>query len=340
MPQRRLSVNELLNIVRLHEEGMGQRAIAAIYNVSHSVINRAIQRQLNRGNVRHGHGGGRRRLLGPAQSRFLIRTSRRNPTKNATQLQVALRAVAGPLSTQTIRRTLHAAGMRARRRVCCPQLMPVHRRNRLAWANEHGNWDIEEWRRCLFSDESRFTLYRPDGRIMVWRQENEQFREAMREERVAFGGGGVTIWGGISLDGRTELMVTRQSINAERYRDLCLIPHIIPYANNIGNAFILVDDNARPHRARLINNFLEDNDIRRLNWPARSPDMNPIEHVWARLGRQLSLQDEPPQTIEHLVDALHVQWRAIPQVFIRNLIESMPRRLAAVVEARGGPTHY
>ena len=60
---------------------------------------------------------------------------------------------------------------------------------------------------------------------------------------------------------------------------------VLPYRQNIGEAFVFMDDNSRPYRAHVVNDFLLDKDIARLEWPACSPDTNPIEYAWDRLKR-------------------------------------------------------
>ncbi|GFW30322.1 uncharacterized protein TNCV_3850931 [Trichonephila clavipes] len=86
--------------------------------------------------------------------------------------------------------------------------------------------------------------------------------------------------GRISLGGHTDLHVFHGgTVTGLRYRDEILDPYVRPYAAAIGNDFILMDDNARPHRARIVEEYLEDHGLERMEWPARSPDLNPIEHL-------------------------------------------------------------
>ena len=74
--------------------------------------------------------------------------------------------------------------------------------------------------------------------------------------------------------------------------------------------------------------------------PPRSPDCNPIEHLWDELGRAISSMDNPPQNLDELCQALLGKWAQIPVQCLRRLVASMPRRLAAIIGARGGNTRY
>ncbi|GFW96640.1 transposable element Tcb2 transposase [Trichonephila clavipes] len=97
------------------------------------------------------------------------------------------------------------------------------------------------------------------------------------------------VWGGISIGGRTDLHIIQNgTLTGRRYADEILRPHVIPYAGAIGYSFVFQDDNARPHRARLVENMLEAETIQRMEWSACSPDLNPIEHVWDMLRRRIA----------------------------------------------------
>ena len=77
-----------------------------------------------------------------------------------------------------------------------------------------------------------------------------------------------------------------------------------------------------------------------MKWPAQFPDLNPIEHLWNHLKRKLGEHEEPPRGMIELWERTAKEWNAIPKEVVQNLIESMPRRVEAVIEAKGGYTKY
>ncbi|GFY25788.1 transposable element Tcb2 transposase [Trichonephila clavipes] len=93
----------------------------------------------------------------------------------------------------------------------------------------------------------------------------------------------------------------------------------------MGLQFLFMDDNAPCHRTVAAEQLLESEDIERMDWPARSPDLNTIEHVWDLLGRRLAARTLPPVTIRELRLALQDEWAAMPQQLIDTLILSMGR---------------
>ena len=91
---------------------------------------------------------------------------------------------------------------------------------------------------------------------------------------------------------------------------------------------MFMDDNARPHRARIVQHFfLQQEAVQTIPWPAMSPDMNPIEHVWDFIGRKINQRNPKCQNIDELRTAILQEWQQSPQERLRRLVPSMTRRV-------------
>ncbi|GFT38578.1 transposable element Tcb2 transposase [Trichonephila clavipes] len=185
---------------------------------------------------------------------------------NTTLLQQHLRSATGTtVSTQTVRNLLHGVGLYTHRPMVCVRLTSRHHRDRREWAAEHVNRRRNEWSNVLFSDESHLSVHPDNRRIFIWRERGSRNNTAFVHESVRFGGGGVLVYGGISFDGHTELYIIRDGLlTARRYREEILRPIVVRYAVAMGNYFILMDDNCRPHRANLVEDFLFEEGIERM----------------------------------------------------------------------------
>ena len=125
-----------------------------------------------------------------------------------------------------------------------------HRRERLAYAQEHVNWTLRQWQQVLFSDESRFRIENNDSRIRVWRRPGEAFDKNCVHPRKAFNGGSIMVWAGVSWNHRTDLVVVPPpGLNSQRYVDEILTPHVLPVCGRRRNKLIFMQDNARAHTA-------------------------------------------------------------------------------------------
>ncbi|GFU72415.1 transposable element Tcb1 transposase [Trichonephila clavipes] len=101
------------------------------------------------------------------------------------------------------------------------------------------------------------------------------------------------VWGGIILGSRTDLYVQSVTMAGHIYRDVILEQHVRLFRDAMGAEFLFIDDNARPQRANIADECLKSANITRMNWPAYSPDLNPIEHVWDRLARRIAARQTP-----------------------------------------------
>ncbi|GBO13374.1 hypothetical protein AVEN_47161-1 [Araneus ventricosus] len=141
------------------------------------------------------------------------------------------------------------------------------------------------------------------------------------------------VWGAITYASRSTLIVVRVTVTGQRYVDHILRPHVKTFLYGLPGA-IFQQDNARPHTARVAQNFLRH--VQTFLWPARAPDLSPTEQVWDQLKHQMPLH----YSVHDLEVAVQDFWVYLPQNYIRRLINTMLNRVAVCIAAGGGPTSY
>ena len=240
----------------------------------------------------------------------------------------------------TVNNRLLSRGYRAYRPTKKPLLTANHRRLRLEWAQRWRNLTVAHWQHVIFSDELRFQLYPVDGRLRVRRLPGERFRPGCQAHRVQAGGGSVHVWGAFHNSAKSPLVLPDGYLTGVLYRGI-LQNTLVPFARHyFGDNYHYQDDNATPHCARVVLDFLQQGNVTKMEQPPRSPDCNPIEHLWDELGQAISSMDNPPQNLDELRQVLLDKWAQIPVQRLQRLVASMPRRLAAIIAARGRNIRY
>ena len=202
MPQMSQIMRE--RAIGMLDAGMSTRAVAAQLNVHYWTIGRLRVRFRQTGRTANRPHPRRPRVTTRAQDlhiRLLHLRDRLRPATRTADETVGQHN--RRITPQTVRNRLREANLHARRPNRGLDLTAVRRRNRLAWANAHIRWPLARWGRVMFTDESRFQLYHADGRQRVWRRAGERFADANVIRRIAYGGGGVMVWAGITSGQRT-----------------------------------------------------------------------------------------------------------------------------------------
>ncbi|GBN31567.1 hypothetical protein AVEN_33925-1 [Araneus ventricosus] len=151
---------------------------------------------------------GRLRATTATEDRYLSIIATRNGGATASQFSRVLYAATGTrVSRVTVSKRLHETGLLARRPAACVPLTSTIRRVRLAWCREHRDWSMDQWAIVLFTAESRFSLNTDSRRTFIWRGPVTRYLPSNVREIDHYGGGGLMVWAGIMLDGRTPLHV-------------------------------------------------------------------------------------------------------------------------------------
>lgn len=336
-----LSQFDRTRIITLWQEGLSRHQIATRLNMIRSTVTRTINRFEETGAVASRHRSGRPRVTTERQDRYIVQSARRNRFTTFPALRCQYqRTYHRVISSATVRRRIMSVGLRSRRPLRVPRLTRAHRTTRLQWARAHENWLLAQWRNVLFTDETRIGLVSDDYRIRVLREPGREHRLDNAVQVAPYRGGTEMFWGGIMYNRRTDLIHIPGTMTGQYYLQNVIDPIILPLRNEIGEHFVFMDDNARPHRTRAVQEALGNGNVTRLDWPAMSPDMNPIEHVWDYMTRAIFRRNNPPANAQELVNAAIEEWRNIPQEIINNLIRGMHRRVAVLIRGRGGHTDY
>ncbi|GFU04445.1 transposable element Tcb2 transposase [Trichonephila clavipes] len=191
------------------------------------------------------------------------------------------------------------------------------------------------------SYESRFSLSSNCRRQLIWRESGTAYRPENIQEKDRYPTCSIMVWAGIMINGRTRLhVVANGTMTGERYIEEVLLPHVRLFRGAVGDKFVFMDDNATCHRTLAVQDCLDSKGIQRLVWPARSPDLNPIENVWEALGRQVAGRNYPPTNKNTLIRALTEEWDKLPQQLLDNVVQSMVRRVECCITLHGGHIPY
>ncbi|GBM75032.1 Transposable element Tcb2 transposase [Araneus ventricosus] len=265
-------------IVGRLEEGQSKVQICREFNLTPSIVCNLWKQFQDTGSIDRKPGQGRPRATTATEDHY----TRHNRGATSSQLSRDLYAATGTrVSRVTVSKRLHETGLFARRPAVCIPFTSTNRRVRLAWCREYRDWSMDQWATVLFTDESRISLNTDSRRTFIWREPGTRYLPSNVREINHYGGGGLKVWAGIMLDGRAPFHVFERGIvTGVRYRDEILEPYVRLFRGAVGSEFILMDDNARPHRALLVDEFLDSEDICRMDWPARSPNLNPIDDCY------------------------------------------------------------
>ena len=261
---------------------------------------------------------------------------------NATEL--AKRAFPG-VSHQTISRELKEHGLICRVHQSCPYISPANQIKRYAWAKEHQSWTPGMWKRIIFSDESKFLLFKSDGRQYAWFKPGQALDPRFVQKTIKHGAGNIMVWGCVMGQGMGRLHWIDRIMCSTDYVEILkksylgtLKDYNLKHSGPEGVRF--QQDNDPKHTSKVTKEFFAKRRIKVLDWAPSSPDMNIIEHVWDQIDHLVRSCNPLPCNRDELWEALQEEWENFPQEALDKLYKSMPCHVAALIAARGGNTKY
>ena len=291
-------------IVRKRALGKSQREISQELNIPQTTVHRHINRERQNPGAPYRTSGRVRKTTSLTDRAIVLATKRgRFLTNNEIANQFGV-------SRELVRRRLSTAGIRSRLAVK-DVLTTAKKQARVQWCRQNRNTNFNFW---LFSDECSFefaSLCDPK-RQLVHRKVGEEYMNCCILQADVKDRRTLMLWGVISRTGPVCFEFVDGIIDGPRYRQL-LEQFLVPYYdslphNQIAN-ILYQDDNARPHRVVVVRTFLLNNGINCPFWPAYSPDLKPIEHVWAELKKYVA--SKHPRTLYELRMHIRAAWRLI-----------------------------
>ncbi|MEZ0498456.1 transposase [Sphingomonas sp. IW22] len=311
--------------------------IASTLNLTLSAVSKYCQRNINN---HLPHEGNRINCKRPRKTtdrfdRHIVRYVEQHPFKGIRQVASDLSAIQN-LSYGTINRRLKETGLLSFSPAHKPFLSKAHKAARLVWAQQHRQ---TTWSAVIFSDESKFQMN--NRQQFVRRRKNTRLQDRFVNHLPNRSSCHCMVWGSFCRNGYSDLVRIQHRLNSEGYVEL-LEQNLLPLVDQMNNIEFYQQDNAPIHTAKFTRDWFDDHDLPLLPWPAISPDANPIENVWGRMKHQLHYMLIKPTTSDALFSTCQDLWSTImgEENYRYSLVDSMERRLSAIIDAAGGYTKY
>lgn len=210
----------------------------------------------------------------------------------------------------------------------------------MAFCRKYQDWTEDDWKRVIWSDESKINRFQSDGKQYYWRRPHERIQKHHVKQTVKHGS--LMIWGCFTWWHMGPLVKIEGIMKKEDYLQILQtnLPDFLDECTYPEEEMGFQQDGDPKHTAKIVKKWLDEPKFQKLMWPAQSPDLNPIENVWSLVKRQLGLHERAPKNMAELMERVRDEWTNIPRETIQHMVESMPRRIASVKKNKGLWTKY
>jgi transposase len=324
------------SVIKHLQDGLNTRKIAKMVGISPATVSRIANRALPGRIVEK---NGRPPKLTRRDKLYCVRQITVGGKETAFEVRKSLVSDVGvSVSTDTVRRALKEAGLGAIVKPKKPYLSAKNIKERLVWAKAHVYWTIDDWKRVVWSDETKIDRFGSDGLHYVWKRDYEPLQPRHIQQTVKHGGGNIVLWSCITYQGVGYIVKIDETLDKELYKSILaedLLATVDEYGIN-KDAMIFQHDNDPKHAAKAVREWLSDQPFQVMKWPAQSPDLNPIENMWAMLKTKLYRNYErPPRGINEHWERIHETWYRITKEECQKVIETMPERCRQVIKTKG-----
>lgn len=312
-------------IVAKRNSGKTIHEISEDVGLSERQVQRICTAHKQNGRLSRKKGSGRPKSLTKAQKLRLLRTIEAH---FGTPLSNIIRDLRLPCTIRTARNYLRSVGYSYKKTHKMPYLNYQSEEDRLTWAQTYRNFDFST---TIFVDESVFQVGRP---CYGW----SKIGQTVYKKASGFGPS-VNVWAAISTLGKVSLSFYEGTLNQYRYQQL-LDRHLFRQADDLWGqgVWVMLEDGATCHTAKSTKNAILAHAGDIIDWPAASPDLNPMENVWSMLQTRVAQRD--PQTMRELKNCITEEWENLENEVVSILAESMPNRVSMLIESEGAYVRY
>jgi transposase len=333
---KQISKNIENDIINNLQNGLSNRETAKRADVSHATVNRIAKKAFPRRVVER---KGRPPKLTLRDKHYCVRQITMGGKETAVDVKRSLENDIGvSVCNNTVRNVLRDMGIGSIVKPKKPYLSPKNVKERLAWARAHVDWTLDDWRRVVWSDETKINRFGSDGHRYAWKRDYEQLQPKHVQQTVKHGGGSIKLWSCITYDGVGYIVKIGDTLDKDLYLSI-LKEDLQATVDEYGvdqEKMIFQHDNDPKHTAGIVKEWLSNQPFEVIKWPAQSPDLSPIENMWALLKLKLYRDyDRPPKGMNEHWERIHETWYKITKEECQKVIGTMPERCKRVIKAKG-----